>query len=276
MAVAVPDRIIRPISLAALTVLEVTPLEAVRIAAACGYNHVGLRALPATPAEHDHGLLTRTGVLDAVARALADEGVGVLDVEIVRLSPHMDWAVIERVLDLAAKLGAGRLLVADNDPEPARAHDTLAALAQRAAGYGVPPHLEFMPWTDAPDLAAARQRINGIPNCKILVDAFHLARSGGCPEDLADADPAVGYLQLCDIAGPIPPMPEILAEARANRLFPGEGDIDLAGLLARLPGLPVSLEVPADRLRDAGATAFDRAKLAIEATRALIAPERGG
>jgi sugar phosphate isomerase/epimerase len=133
------------------------------------------------------------------------------------------------------------------------------------------PHLEFMPWTAAPNLAAARTRTAGIAGCAILVDAFHLARSGGAPQDLAPGDPAVGYVQLCDIAGPIPAsMDAILAEARADRLMPGEGEVDLAALLGRLPGLPVSLEVPADRLRDAGVGPRERAAMAITATRRLL------
>ena len=34
-------------SLAALTVLELAPPELIEVAAACGYEHVGLRLLPA-------------------------------------------------------------------------------------------------------------------------------------------------------------------------------------------------------------------------------------
>ena len=36
-------------SLAALTVLELAPPQLVDVAAACGYDHVGIRLLPATP-----------------------------------------------------------------------------------------------------------------------------------------------------------------------------------------------------------------------------------
>jgi hypothetical protein len=41
----------RPISLAALTVLELTPPEMVGCAAEAGFSHVGIRLLPATPTE---------------------------------------------------------------------------------------------------------------------------------------------------------------------------------------------------------------------------------
>ncbi|MBC2666839.1 sugar phosphate isomerase/epimerase [Novosphingobium flavum] len=264
----------RPISLAALTVLEVTPAEMVRIAARCGYSHVGLRPVAATPGEPHVPILTDPALRRELLQALRGEGIGVLDVEIVRLRPAMDWDEITRVLDFAAEFAAPRLLVADNDPDPARSREHLARMAAEASDFGVTPHLEFMPWTEAPGLAAARERIAGIANAKLLVDSFHLARSGGTPDEIAPGDPAIGYLQLADIAGPIPAMDEILAEARGNRLFPGEGEINLAALLTRLPGLPVSLEIPADRLRDAGVSAEERARRAIAATRDLL--ERTG
>jgi sugar phosphate isomerase/epimerase len=261
----------RPISLAALTVLEVSPIEAVRIAGSCGYTHIGLRPVAATPAEPHFPVLDDRKLAAELAQVLDGEGIGVLDIEIVRLVPEMCWPELDRVLEFAARFGANRLLVADNDPDPERSRSNLAELAERAADFAVTPHLEFMPWTCAPNLAAARARIGGIANCRLLIDAFHLARSGGSPGDLAQGDGDVGYLQLCDIAGPIPAMDEILNEARGNRLFPGEGEIDLARLLERLPGIPVSLEVPADRLRDAGLDAASRARMAMEATRSLLA-----
>jgi len=119
--------------------------------------------------------------------------------------------------------------------------------------------LEFMPWTYAPTIEAARERTNGLPGVAMLIDAFHLARSGGRVADVVPGDPAISYLQLCDIAGPIPPMDQILQEARADRLFPGEGEADVAELVARFPALPISLEVPADRLRLAGIGPQERA-----------------
>lgn len=267
----------RPLSLAALTVLEVSPLEAARIAGRCGYSHIGLRPVAATPTEPHFPILDDRRLSDELAQVLAGEGIAVLDIEIVRLTPQMDWAALARVLEFAARFGAPRLLVADNDPDSSRSRASLAELAERAAAFGVTPHLEFMPWTCAPDLAAAKQRIAGIANCRLLIDAFHLARSGGSPGNIAIGDPDVGYLQLCDIAGPIPAMDEILREARSERLFPGDGEIDLAGLVSRLPGLPVSLEVPADHLRDGGIDAASRARMAIDAARRLLGglPERG-
>lgn len=260
----------RSISLAALTVLEVSPLQAARIAANCGYTHIGLRPIAATPTEPHFPILDDPSLANELANTLDGEGVAVCDVEIVRLVPDMDWAELESVLEFAARFSAARLLVADNDPDHQRSQASLAKLASRAVAYGVTPHLEFMPWTCTRNLAEAKARIAGIANCRLLIDAFHLVRSGGSPEDIAPDDPEIGYLQLCDIAGPIPSMDEILREARSDRLMPGAGEIDLVGLLTRLPDCPISLEIPADRLRDSGVGAARRAQLAIDATRTLL------
>jgi sugar phosphate isomerase/epimerase len=260
----------RPVSLAALTVLEAGPFDTVRIARACGYSHVGLRPVAATPQELHVPILGHRSNRVELRRVLEGEGIAVLDCEIVRLEPKIDWVRMTQVIEFTAEFGARRLLIADNDPEPQRSAGSLARLAELGAAHGVTPCLEFMPWTCAPNLAAARARISGIANAALLIDAFHLARSGATPDDLCSDDPAISYLQLCDIAGPIPSIDQILREARSDRLFPGDGEIDLPDLLARLPQRPISLEVPADRLRDAGWSPERRARHALERVMILL------
>ena len=61
----------------------------------------------------------------------------------------------------------------------------------------------------------------------------------------------LSYAQLCDAPGGIPPTHEgLIHTARCARLLPGEGGIDLVGILSQLPvDLPISLEIPhAERL----------------------------
>lgn len=77
------------ISLAFLTVFDIGPLEAIRVAAAAGYDMVGVRLLPAAAAgEPDYPLLTDDALLADVKRALADHAIRVGDVEIIRLKPE--------------------------------------------------------------------------------------------------------------------------------------------------------------------------------------------
>ena len=265
----------RPISLAALTVLELTPPEMVDCAAEAGFSHVGIRLLPATPTEPQYDIVGDTPLLREVERRLADTGVKVLDVEIFRIKPDTRVGDYEAAIATAARLGASELLVAGNDPDEARLIDSFAAFCDLARSYGLGADLEFMPWTDAKDLTQAARIIErtGRDTAGMLIDAFHLSRSRSRIEDIATVPPSrFHFVQFCDVPAAIPQtMDAILAEARAERLFPGEGGVDLVGLLRAMPrDIPLSVEVPTHALaRTVGAT--ERARRALAATKRVLA-----
>lgn len=271
-----PDR---RYSLAALTVLELSPPEMVEVAARAGYDGVGLRVIPATPEENYFPLATDRSLLARTRQRLADTGLRVLDIEILRLKPETEVARdFQRVLEVGAELGASEVLVAGNDDDEARTVDAFAALCELARPLGLHPHLEFMPWTGVKHLAQAHRivaaaREAGRDNACLLVDAFHFNRSASRLEELAKV-PAdwMRYVQLCDVVGPIPAsMAEILHEARQQRCFPGDGDLDLPALLATLPDeVPLSLEIPTEALRRQGVTPLARARMALEKARTLV------
>ncbi|MFM6852547.1 MAG: hypothetical protein ACKOUM_00510, partial [Sphingopyxis sp.] len=137
----------RPISLAALTVLELAPPDMVSVAAQCGYSHIGLRPIAATPDEAHFPLLADAALRRETMARLRDLGIGVLDIEILRLRPDVVVQDYEAALAFGAQCGAQFALVAGNDPDRARMADNLAALCALAAPYNIRPHLEFMPWT---------------------------------------------------------------------------------------------------------------------------------
>jgi sugar phosphate isomerase/epimerase len=268
----------RPISLAALTVLELSPPEMVSCAAQAGFSHVGIRLLPATPTEPQYDLIGDTPLLREVQQRLADTGLRVLDVEIFRIKPDTRVADYEAALATAARLQASDLLVAGNDPLETRLTDSFGAFCELAGRYGLRANLEFMPWTDAKDLTQAARIVaaavaaTGSSNAGVLIDAFHLSRSRSRIEDIAQVPLAHWhYLQLCDVLAAIPPrMEDILAQARAERLFPGEGELDLLGLLRALPThLPISVEVPTHTLART-VPALARARRARAATQAVL------
>ena len=264
----------RPISLAALTVLELSPPDMVSCAAEAGFSHVGIRLLPATTTEPQYAIVGDTPLLREIERRLADTGVKVLDVEIFRLKPDTRVDAFEAAIATAARLGARELLVAGNDPIEARLTDRFAAFCELAARYGLGADLEFMPWTDAKDLTQAARIVEraGRTNGGVLIDPFHLSRSRSRVEDIA-AIPAsrLHFMQFCDVPAAIPPtLDAVLAEARAERLFPGDGGVDLPGLLRAVPrDIPLSLEVPTLALaRSVGAV--ERARRALAATRRVL------
>jgi sugar phosphate isomerase/epimerase len=265
----------RPISLAALTVLELAPPEMVSCAAAARFSHVGIRLLPATPTEPQYDIVGETPLLREVERRLADTGVKVLDVEIFRLKPETRVTDYEAAIATAARLGASDLLVAGNDPDEGRLVNSFGAFCDLAAGYGLSASIEFMPWTDARDLVqaacivAAADRDNG----GVLIDPFHFSRSRSRVEDIATIPPQrLHFMQFCDVPAAIPPtMDAILAEARSERLFPGEGGVDLLSLLRAMPrDVPLSVEVPTHTLART-VPAVERARRALACTKAVLA-----
>ena len=256
----------RAIGLAALTVLELPHHEQVSAAAQAGYSHVGLRLIPVAGQPVIHAL-------DAfeVERRLADTGVGVLDVEVFRLTPQTNVGEFEAAMATAQRLGATDLLVHGADSNEARLIETFGRLCDLAAGYGLSANLEPMPWVDVSNLAKAMRILDGAAreNGGLLVDAIHFFRAEDSLQALAKVPrKLLRYAQLCDARPERPAdLQEIIRQARSDRLFPGEGGLDLHGLLAALPaGLPLSLEVPVSRKLEP----LERARRALDATRAIL------
>lgn len=265
----------RPLSLAALTVLELTPPEMVDCAHQAGYSHVGLRLLPATDTEVRYDWIGDTPMVREVRARLRDTGIGVLDIEILRLKPDTDVkAAYEAVLETGASLGARFVLVAGNDPDEARLSDNFGILCDLALPLGLEPYIEPMPWTDAKDVTQAGRIVGaaGRVNGGIVIDPIHFDRSGSRIADIAALPPALfGYMQFCDAPALRPTdVPGLLFQARCERLFPGEGGLDLASLLDALPhDIPLSLEIPTEALAKT-VGALERATRAREATLKLL------
>jgi sugar phosphate isomerase/epimerase len=259
----------RAIGLAALTVLDLAPPEQVAAAAAAGYSHVGLRLVPATPTEVRHPVVGDTAMVREVERRLADSGVQVLDVEIFRLTPECDLAAFEPAMATAERLGARHMLVAGNDPEEARLVERFGRLCEAAARHGLIASLEPMPWTDVHDVATARRIVAAAGAGGVLIDAIHFFRADNRLQDIAAMPKGtLHYMQLCDARAGMPAdRDELIRQARMDRLFPGEGGLDLRGLLHALPAdIPVSLEIPVA----ATMPPLERARRALEAARRFL------
>lgn len=262
-----------PLSLAFLTAADVGPVEAVRIAAETGYQKIGFRILPAGN-EAEYPLMTDDVLLRDVTRTLAETGIETADIEIIRLGTACDWDLFDRFCDRAAALGARHILVAGDDPEPARLAASLGRFAAMCDGRGLTADLEFMPWTAVRDLSDAWKIVaaSGSATAGILIDALHLDRAGVPPEDISAVPPdRFHYVQFCDGAKPFDPShAELIRIARGERLFPGMGGIDLVGLARAIPAtVTVSVEVP----NHAWASRIDargRAAMAREATLAVL------
>jgi sugar phosphate isomerase/epimerase len=160
--------------------------------------------------------------------------------------------------------------VSGDDPDAARLAANLAALCELAGQYGLRVDLEFMRWRHVGTLQQARSMVEraGSPNLAILVDALHLARSGGSPDDIrALPESMLRSVQLCDASQDEPVGDDAtILEARTGRLPPGAGVLPLGDLLAALPaGTTLGVEMPLPSL-----PAKDRLELAYRSTRELL------
>ena len=260
------------LSLAHLTVLDATPLELIDASAAGGFDFVGLRMVPPTPADTIVPVVGDEPLIRRIEHRLDETGIRILDVETFWLSPESRIDALLPVLETAARLSARYLLVCGNDPDQSRLTANFAALCEAARPLGLKAMLEFIPFCQTRTLDAALGVIHAAaqPNAGVLVDALHVMRSGGSPQDLRRIDPALlGYWQICDAALGPPADGDLRTEARTRRLYPGAGELPLAAMLDVMPsGIPMAVEAPCARY--AGLSVVERGRLCGQATRAFL------
>lgn len=125
--------------------------------------------------------------------------------------------------------------------------DAFGALAERFAAAGVRLTLEFIPGTGIPDLPSALAIVTGagVTGAGVLVDTWHLDRSGGTLDDVVAAPAStLRALQLSDRRRE----PQGAAYVpMSDRLLPGDGDLPLgeivAAVLANHPEADIEVEV---------------------------------
>jgi sugar phosphate isomerase/epimerase len=265
----------RLLSLAQLVALPLPPPQLLQLAADSGCAGAGLRLLPAAPGGMAYPLMDDPTLLRETLAQVDDTGVRVFDLEVLRIGESFDARAHERFFEVGSRLRAAHVLVAGDDPDEPRLTASFAALCDAARPYGLTCDLEFMPWTQVPDLRSAKRIVGAAdrPNAGLLIDALHFARSASRLDELDDIPRHwLHYAQICD--GPVPgptTVAGLIHAARCERLLPGEGSFDLQALFARLPAdLPVSIETPsATRAPRLGWPEW--ARQAVAATRQVLA-----
>jgi sugar phosphate isomerase/epimerase len=236
-------------SLAHLTVLSLTPPQLVDVAARTGYRYVGLRMTRVTPDEVLYDLARDRALMRQTRARLAETGLEVLDVELFRMDPKLEPNDFVAELEATAELGARHIIAQLPDPDRERATARFAKLCDLAKPLGISVILEFPHWTETGNLAAATKVVRTVhrSNAGILVDMLHFGRSDSSLDELAKLPREwFFFAHVCDAAREVPPtMAAIIRTARDERQFPGEGGIDVLGILGCLPqDIPYALEIP--------------------------------
>ena len=206
-------------SLAHLTVMGLAPPEMVYVAARAGYDYVSPRLIyMGLPGEPNWALAEKPEMLRQTRAALAATGVRVHDIELARILKDVEPESYEPALAVAAELGARAVLSSIWVDDRAMVVDKFGRLCDLAGRYGLTVDLESVPIAAVTNLA---QALDAVPR-----RWFHFA-------------------QICDATAEIPADRERMIHIlRAERLYCGEGGIDIAGILARLPRMPYSIELP--------------------------------
>ncbi|MFF4523192.1 bifunctional sugar phosphate isomerase/epimerase/4-hydroxyphenylpyruvate dioxygenase family protein [Streptomyces bluensis] len=174
--------------------------------------------------------------------------------------------------ELMSRLGADTVLVCSSVSPLAEDDDALAAaqlsqLAQLAQDFGIRVAYEALAWgrhVNTYDHAWRIVEAAGHPALGTCLDSFHILARGSDPKDLEGIADIPGekifFLQLAD--APLMAM-DVLQWSRHYRCFPGQGGLDVTGLLRHVIAAgyrgPLSLEVFNDVFRqaEAGPTAVD-------------------
>jgi sugar phosphate isomerase/epimerase len=261
------------LSLAHLTLLDATPLELIDAALAGGFDFVGLRIQPPMPSDTIVPVVGDELLLRKIEGRLDETGIRILDVEAFWLSPWTRVHELVRACETAARLSARYLLVVGNDPDESRLTANFVELCETARPFGLKAMLEFIPFCHTRTLDAAVRVIAAAaqPNAGVLVDALHVMRSGGSPEELRRIDPGLlDYWQICDAPAAPPADTDLRTEARTRRLYPGDGELPIGDMLDILPpGISISVEAPCAPYSHL--PPVDRGRLCGQATRAFLA-----
>jgi sugar phosphate isomerase/epimerase len=263
MTVAIPE-----IGLGTAHFLQLTLPEFIDVAGRAGFHRISARpyafaqALANGWTEADlRGRLDDVGIAVTMIDGLTDALPGTLE----RADPKLRLQLPADLLDppdeavvfrAATALGASVVNVTHylgaSLPVEVLA-DALRGVSRRAAGHGLRLCLEFFPDSGLPDLPFAQRVVEacGEPNVGVLLDVFHLDRSGGTVEDVRRMPPgAIPGIQISDRMRPAPGTPHV---AMGGRVMPGEGELPIRELveagLENSPDATIDLEILNDELR---------------------------
>jgi sugar phosphate isomerase/epimerase len=262
-----------PLTLGFLTLEDVPPAELVTVAAAAGFEGVGIRVTGRKKSDPYFPIVGNRDAVRDIKRRLDDTGVRISNISAYYVTPDTGPADFAPIVDIAAELAAPLIVANNHDTDARHYFDTMAVYCELAAQAGIRLAMEFMRYSQTGSLEQALRILDtlGRENFGLLVDPLHMSRSGSHPSDLRNVDAGRIFLaQLCDAKGPPPTdIAEITYEARNGRLNPGEGDLPLDAFIDALPP-DVDLECEVPQVALANLPAVERARRVANACRSFL------
>ncbi|MHA6251837.1 sugar phosphate isomerase/epimerase family protein [Oceanobacillus sp. CAU 1775] len=251
-------------SLAHLTVLDSTPPEMTYLAAKAGYDYVGFRVINmGLPGEPNYDLASNRQMLRETKQALTETGIKVLDIELAKIFDGVDPKNYEPAMEVAAELGGRHILSSIWSDDKSYATEKFAELCDLAKHYDLTVELEYVPIASVINLKESIEILETVnkENAGLMIDTHHFDRAQDNITDLQRVPKEwFRYMHICDAIGQIPSSrEEMLRIIREERLYLGEGGIDVASIIKNIPKIPYSLELPNIKLsRELGNEEFAR------------------
>jgi sugar phosphate isomerase/epimerase len=236
-------------SIAPHTLPNCSPEELIYVAARTGYNYVSLWPIHCgIPNEPFFDLAGDSLLLKKTVQALRSTDLKILDIELVRIVEGFDANACLPTLEIAAELDVKHLLCSiwtDNNHFVLNSLERFCDIARR---FHMTVNIEFVTWSACPGIKEALGIIKQLSadNCGIMIDTLHFHRSRVQLSEI-DLIPSeyFHFVHICDAPAKIPAtVDEMTFTAREERLYLGEGGIDVAGILKKLPPVVYGIELP--------------------------------
>lgn len=241
------------------------PPELIRVAAKVGFDCVSLRTIPTrlsgsienseinamkatTRGIEPFDIVKDKQLLLETKRAAKETGIIINDTENARIFDGVDVRNYEPDLEAAAELGVHHILTNIWTSDKSFYTEQFSLLCELAESYGLTVNLEFVTWASVKDLKDAKELLiaSGAKNVGIVVDVLHAYRSKVQLSEFDELPQSwFNYLHLSDCEKEIPTDVETLIHnGRDERLYPGEGAIDIKAFINKIPHAVRGVEVP--------------------------------
>lgn len=265
----------RRFTMSYLTAPMPTPVEQIEVAAAVGYDHLGLRLNPTNAFDPPSPLLSDRGMLETCRRMLDDTGLSVREIEGWMIRKGVGFAGSERVMEMAAKLGSPRLIVVGDlkdAVETAEVEDRFAAFAELGHEFDLGVDFEPIAHRAAGNLedALAVVQAGSAHGAGLILDMLHINRMGISAAELEAINRRLLHnIHLCDAPEAPKDLETMIKHSAFDRDLPGEGVLPLKTYLDALPDRPLSIEIPMQRLSES-IPPLERARMCLEASRRVL------
>ncbi len=212
----------------------------------------------------------------AIKAVLDDAGLPFRGIEFLAdwfLEPGNGRPAEDACLAAASAVGATIISVGGDFGQRGIPQDEMIAqfnrLCARAADAGISVALEFVPWSNIPDIATAIEYLEP-GNAGLMVDCWHLYRGGMTARDIALIPP--GRIIAVQVNDADRERSGSLAQDTLRRRACGDGAFDLAGFAAALDNagadVPLSVEIISPEF--VAMDAADAARTSLDTARAVF------